>query len=215
MKSISRVFRNSYSDYYWMLEVHFADNWLSASRTSCFTKQSPTDMYEFESLKFPYGCDEGERCLVPSLECQYCRRYFDVESDYDIAFDRLWSAARSMQRSKEEKYIQLFAELYEKSGHTRHTYKQCGCVISKRDEYNFYLRKINNKWNGCVSESYKNHLEIGMIIQSYATEIDWFSEFEATQRSARRVKKPLKRNELTFFQNINAAAQLTKHLVQL
>ena len=87
-KTITTVFFNSYSKYFWMHIVGFDGKYVWADRRSC--DELSREIYGYDKLEYPYGVDNGERCLCPAIVCPYCRKFKIAEAfDYHHPYRRL------------------------------------------------------------------------------------------------------------------------------
>jgi hypothetical protein len=112
-------------------------------------------------------------------------------------------------------FLNLFNRLYARAGLTRYQYQNCGCVVSKRQECEWWVKICERIIHYPVP--WDRDIEICRMAHDYIRRLqpDCDAEFIAELKSRHRLSKPVKKSEITFFQTVNAAAQITKQLATI
>ena len=217
--TITNTFANSYSKYYWIAIIGFDGKYIWTDRRSTEELRNP---YGFDVLEYPWGGDREERCAWPVEVCPYCRKTKPDPGDYYThPFGLLHSLAKNCindPTTYSARFKAEFETLYEASSLTRYTYKNCGCIKGSEDEYEHYAKIRTGLLWECIHGGHARGMEnydIYNLASNYADELQAAADRSrlAKHKSEKRKKQPLGRSALNFFQTTNAAAQITKHLI--
>lgn len=147
---------------------------------------------------------EGANCkFVTRLKiCPYCFSGFSKWTDDDG--ERFWKHREIWSTVSLKSAQSTFNELFESGFDYGLSFQPCGCVATKKDECRWWGNMVNRNLLHPLFGLAKKHERF--LIEEATTEF-------INARFPRKSRIPaVKKSEISFFQMVNSAAQLTKQL---
>jgi hypothetical protein len=149
-KSISVIFSNSYSKYFWRHVIELRPAGLVSFRENCNEDRDfNLCNWNWDNLAYKFGVDDGERCLFPAPICRFCQK--SLCNDNNHIFGNDWEEFNSLRdagyywskeptEQEKEENERRFLKLYERAAFSRYTYQNCGCVTNNFQEVEFWVK---------------------------------------------------------------------------